>query len=103
MAPTDVAGTTQVRAASLNPPTMNTWIHLTGVYDPSTGMRLYVNGVREGTNAAMPTWHATGPLRVGRTSNSAAPADYWVGGVDEVRILAGAMNDAQVADLYHEF
>jgi hypothetical protein len=103
MAASDSTAGSLIEADSVNAPTLNAWVHLTGVYDPNTGMRLYVNGVRQGTNASMPGWHATGPLRVGRSMFNGTATDFWFGDVDEVRIFAGAMTDAQVTELYHEF
>ncbi|WP_018353416.1 LamG-like jellyroll fold domain-containing protein [Longispora albida] len=81
-------------ALSAAPPKLNVWTHLTGVYDGQAGqVRLYVNGVLEGTAAVPQTWAATGPLYLGRDGGSLQ------GELSEVQVWNRAISTAEVADL----
>ncbi len=70
---------------STSVPALNTWTRLVAVYDAGRGeMRLYVNGVLEGTSTGVTMWSATGAPLVGKgfTNN-----------IDELRIYQGAVTD----------
>jgi len=68
------------------------WVNLVGVFDPAGGtpkLRLYVNGTPAigGSSAetdATAAWSAIGPFAVGRAWSAGAPADGWIGDIDEV-------------------
>jgi hypothetical protein len=81
------------------------WHNLTAVYDAGTKQfKLYVNGVLKNSGTQNTGWNATGPMVVAGswyTPDNAAGryTDAWFGGIDDVRILQGAMTDAQVAAL----
>ncbi|MBW6440030.1 LamG domain-containing protein [Actinoplanes hulinensis] len=81
------------------------WHELTIVYNAGAKtLELYVNGKRKKTAAQPAAWNAAGPVIVGNswyTSDNAAGryVDAWFGGLDDVRIYQGAMNEAQVAQL----
>lgn len=73
------------------------WTHLAGVYDRGSGeIRIYVNGVPEGSRAAttQPSWSG---LRIGN-----AGTGQFYGTADAVRAYQTALTDAQVAALYQE-
>jgi Concanavalin A-like lectin/glucanases superfamily len=73
------------------------WVHLVGVYDESAGqIRLYLDGERVAESAFKATWHATGPLTVGRSLADGAPADFWPGSIADVQVYDVALDDAQV-------
>lgn len=99
-ADTTVSGGATV--ADPDPITLNTWTHLVGVYDSSTGMaRLYVNGVSKGTPVARgATWNATGALQAGRAKWNGTFVDYWQGRLDEITTYRRAMSATEVRDLY---
>jgi hypothetical protein len=87
---------------------LNTWVHLVGTYDAATGhLALYVNGTRadDGTAVITGRWNAAGPMAVGRAmwtpvgGGSTAPADYWVGAIDDVTVYVGAAPATEVAAL----
>lgn len=73
---------------------LNTWTHLAGVWDGSQ-LRVYINGVLDGTAAAaggaFPT--STNPVRIGANLTSEA----LTGRIDEVRIWTVVRTAAQIA------
>jgi hypothetical protein len=96
----DNAGAT--RALSSAAPTINAWTHLAGVYDAAAGqLRLYVNGVAEGTAAYSAGWQANGSLVIGRAMWNGNPVDFFAGSVDEVRTFDRALSAADVAASFH--
>ena len=69
---------------------LNQWTHVAGVYD-GTQMRVYLNGVQDGSG----TGHAPGtgpsPLIVGAKANHAITGGWFKGLIDEVRITGSAL------------
>ncbi|MEV4137814.1 DUF5127 domain-containing protein [Dactylosporangium sp. NPDC049742] len=95
-ADTDNAAAT--RALSTVVPTLNAWTHLAGVYDADAGqLRLYVDGVPHGSVGYTTAWRATGGLAVGRGKWNGAPADFFIGGVDDVVTFGHALTAAEIA------
>ncbi|MFF7384539.1 LamG-like jellyroll fold domain-containing protein [Streptomyces griseoluteus] len=81
------------------PATPGAWTHLTAVYDSTAKkIRLYVNGVLQGSDDVTPSWAATGPLQIGRALWRGAYTDYFDGSVDEVTVWQQALTDEEVAD-----
>ncbi|MFF0717061.1 LamG-like jellyroll fold domain-containing protein [Streptomyces bauhiniae] len=81
------------------PATPGAWTHLTAVYDSSAKkIRLYVNGVLQGSDDVTPSWATTGPLQIGRALWRGAYTDYFDGSVDEVTVWQQALTDEEVAD-----
>ncbi|HEY9391138.1 MAG TPA: LamG domain-containing protein [Mycobacteriales bacterium] len=79
-------------------PDLGVWTHLAGVYDLGTGQAsLYVNGTLTGTASRAAGWDASGTVQIGRAQASGAAADFWAGGVDEVRVYDRALTTADVA------
>lgn len=87
------------------------WSHVTGVYDPDTGIHLYINGSPEG---ALPTSGnftpaTNAPLRIGRNiqdlppvglvrKSASFPAKYSFDGIlDEIRIYDRSLSPAEVS------
>ncbi|MEU8392358.1 LamG-like jellyroll fold domain-containing protein [Micromonospora sp. NPDC048843] len=96
----DSDSATPIRATSNTTPVLGKWTHLTGVYDTASGqMKLYIDGVRQTTTAAVGGWNATGGYVVGRAKWAGAASNIWHGGIDDVRVYGKALTDAQVADL----
>ncbi|SMD20151.1 LamG domain-containing protein, partial [Kibdelosporangium aridum] len=90
----------QIVHSPVGMPQLNTWTHLTGVYDPKNKqLRLYVNGVLAGTVAmdAVPEF-APGKVRIGRTIWDGKPGvDHWKGAIDEVQLHDRALTEAEIA------
>ena len=86
MAETDSAAATVDKVTSGAAPALNTWTQLTATYNAtSTGMDLYVNGVKQtGRLFAGTPWNVTGGLVAG-AGLSAGRTHYWQGRVDQVR------------------
>ncbi|MDH6220371.1 protein kinase domain-containing protein [Streptomyces pseudovenezuelae] len=91
------AGATQ-RAVARTAPAAGVWTHLAGVCDgPGRRLRVYVDGVQEGTVAD--TTEAGGSLVIGRAKYSGAPADFLPGAVRDVRVYDRALTSAQIEEL----
>ncbi len=93
------AGGLQVHALSSTIPQVGTWYHLVGTYDGAT-VRLYVNGVLEGTAyAGFPLDYGTRPVFFGRTG------EFWVanfgGSMDEVSLYNRALTADEIQGLYN--
>jgi GH35 family endo-1,4-beta-xylanase len=83
-------------ALSTSVPVKDAWTQLVAVYDAvNRQLRLYVNGRLEATVAGAVSWPSGGPLRIGRT----AGGSQWSGGIDDVRVYARALSNAEVAAL----
>ncbi len=98
------AGTWAIASAVVDPEDFGRWVHLTGVWDAGAGqLRLYVNGALAGSAARTVSWAAGGPLAIGRSrfpsGNAPADGQYWVGGIDEVRVYQGALPGSEIAKL----
>ncbi|HOW88440.1 MAG TPA: LamG domain-containing protein [Candidatus Omnitrophota bacterium] len=96
----NAAGTQYVASGGTNM-TLNTWYHIAGVWD-STGLRVYRNGIPDGTTATA--------NRVARTNNNnlyigasgtLAAAQEFNGRVDEVYVYNCRKTDAEVKAYYN--
>ncbi|MEU7909276.1 LamG-like jellyroll fold domain-containing protein [Actinoplanes sp. NPDC049118] len=92
----DAASTTfhGVQSSSVAEP--GSWTNLVGVYDAGRKqIRIYVNGTLAGWEPlGFTPFNSTGSLLVGRTQYHDALVDQWNGGIDDVAVYQGAMNDA---------
>ncbi|GAA2797338.1 hypothetical protein GCM10010441_23190 [Kitasatospora paracochleata] len=87
----------KVAAVAGTPVTANTWTHLTGVWD-GANVRLYVNGALAGSAADTTTpWDSPQGLNIGRAKWDGAPANRWIGSVDDVRLWGRALTAAEIA------
>ncbi|MFC9648753.1 LamG-like jellyroll fold domain-containing protein [Streptomyces sp. NPDC056937] len=87
-------------AESAGPPAMDTWQHLTGVFDAEKRqILLYVDGRLQSTAAHHSTWEANGPFTVGRGLWEGEKADRYKGYVDDVRAYQRAMSASEIAAL----
>ncbi|MER7080010.1 Concanavalin A-like lectin/glucanases superfamily protein [Saccharopolyspora kobensis] len=83
---------------------LNTWTHLVGVYDAVTGrVWLYVNGERVGDGNLQNPWSAAGGTQIGRGKEAGAPAEFWPGGVDDVRIYTERLSTDRIKTLYASY
>jgi len=90
------SGDTYRIASTTNYPTDgNTWIHVAGTYDGTT-MRIYYNGVLEGSIAGPPAILTNDePLRVGQNDS----ARFFKGTMDDVRVYNRALSGEEIAEL----
>lgn len=83
---------------------INTWTHLTGVYDKQSHKTwLYVDGERVGDGTLNTAWQATGGAAFGRGKEMGQAAQFWPGSVDDVRLYAGALDSDHIASLYASY
>ncbi|WP_330186108.1 LamG-like jellyroll fold domain-containing protein [Dactylosporangium sp. AC04546] len=82
-------GTAEAAATSSAAPALSTWTHLVAVHDAATGaMRLYVNGVLQGSATVTGPATARGPLSIG--------AGTWSGGISDVQLYSRALTAAEI-------
>jgi hypothetical protein len=73
------------------------WTHVAGVYDAgSNTVRIYVNGNLEGTGTVPRTFYGAGPVNIGRDKYNGIIWTHWRGGIDDVRIHAGALSGDEI-------
>lgn len=82
---------------SPNPVSRQAWHHLAGTYDGTT-KTLYVDGVAVAQVASTNTYD-THPVFLGADENSGAPALYWDGLLDELRVYSRVLSPAEIAAL----
>lgn len=78
-----------------------TWVHVAGVFQPSVGVTIYVDGVQVSANtsdppAAVPAMPQE--LRVG-VRGDGDPTTYYRGAVDDVRLYARALSASEIAQI----
>jgi Concanavalin A-like lectin/glucanases superfamily len=78
-------------------PVRGRWTHLAAVHDPA-GRRvcLYVDGALGACRTRASLVRADGPLDIGRALEDGEPVDGWHGAIDDVRVYAVALTDAQI-------
>ncbi|MFI6077372.1 LamG domain-containing protein [Actinoplanes sp. NPDC051343] len=97
-ASSDADGSPLVYAMSVQPPRLNEWTHLTGVYDyPARQLRLYVDGQLVGTRAGAVLWPAGGKVVIGRGRANGVSGEFFPGGIDGVRIGEGVATEPTIA------
>jgi hypothetical protein len=94
----DQSGAPLTYANSLQPPTVNRWTHLTGVYDaPLRQLRLYVNGQHVGTKTNALLWPSNSSFHIGRGKENGELTGYFSGALDEVTTDYGAATAEDIA------
>lgn len=89
-----------IRALSTSAPSLSTWTHLVGVFDAADNqLRLYVNGVLEGTATDTSPFAATGRLAIGRAQFDGQPTDWFDGAANQIKVYNAALTAAQVGQL----
>ncbi|MEU8357453.1 LamG-like jellyroll fold domain-containing protein [Nonomuraea sp. NPDC048882] len=98
----DADGTGFSRAESAGPAVAGEWTHLTAVRDAAAGrLRLYVNGEIDGDVPFTGGWPSSGGLQIGRSKIAGAPAERWIGLIDNVRVHNGVRTDDQIREEYY--
>ncbi|MFE2301571.1 LamG-like jellyroll fold domain-containing protein [Streptomyces sp. NPDC059445] len=89
-------------ATASTAPALNTWTHLVGVFDATTGsMKLYVNGTQAGSGTNSAPWTGTGPLSIGGSETaSGTTSDVVAGSVGDVQVYQRALSATDVTSLY---
>ncbi|MEO3863385.1 LamG-like jellyroll fold domain-containing protein [Acrocarpospora sp. B8E8] len=96
----DTSGSGTDRALSSQVAKVNTWTHLTGVYDASLGrLRLYVDGVLSGELTFPISWDARGATQIGRAKGNGSLVDAWHGQIDDVRAYQKVLTAAEITAL----
>ncbi|MYS21865.1 RHS repeat-associated core domain-containing protein [Streptomyces sp. DvalAA-14] len=95
--------TTFYDAQATTPAALNTWTHLVGVFDASSGaMRLYVNGTLAASATDPTPWTGTGPLSISGTWNAATgpTSDTMAGSESNVQVYPRALTAADITKLF---
>ncbi|MEV4617066.1 LamG domain-containing protein, partial [Kitasatospora sp. NPDC049258] len=81
------------------PVALNTWTHLTGVYDAAAmKVLLYVDGTLAAQAPAPKSFASRGPLELGRFRYMGGYVDPWKGSLDELKVWDRALSAGEVAD-----
>ncbi|MCW6006389.1 S8 family serine peptidase [Micromonospora sp. CPCC 205371] len=92
------------RALGLPTPPVNSWTHLTGVYDaPAHQLRLYVDGVLAGVANNVTLWNATGPFTIGAAKFNGQRVGMMTASIDDVRAYQSALTDNDVRQLFGSY
>ncbi|ADJ49064.1 SGNH hydrolase containing a LamG-like domain [Amycolatopsis mediterranei S699] len=101
---TDSSTAPQTAVHAAGPPDLNTWTHLAGTFDVTSGnLSLYVNGALAGTvRSPVVPWNATGPLTIGGVVQLNGSANnYFTGAISDARVFQKALDPDDVAQLYN--
>jgi hypothetical protein len=100
----DSTTATQTAVHAVDAPALNTWTHLVGIYDVTSGnLSLFVNGAIVGTvrNSDGP-WNATGPLAIGGVKHIDGSANnYFNGSISDVQVFQKALDPDDVSLLFN--
>jgi hypothetical protein len=89
-----------IRVLSTSAPEYDIWTHLVGVFDASDDqMRLYVNGVLQGTATDSSPFAATGDFVIGRGQFNGAATDWFNGAAVQLKVFGQALTTAQVGKI----
>ncbi|MFF3629212.1 LamG-like jellyroll fold domain-containing protein [Streptomyces sp. NPDC002164] len=89
-----------LRVASRTEPVAGEWTHLTGVCDSFAGeLRLFVNGVQEGSVRDRILIVSEGPFVIGRARYGRRPVDHFPGGIKDVMVFDRALTEAEISGL----
>jgi len=79
--------------------TIDTWYHVAVAYTPSTHLKLYIDGVEDGSNTtSIPSsiYNSTAPFCIGSLDNT---QQYFDGHIADVRIYDADIGATQIANL----
>ncbi|WP_162184952.1 LamG-like jellyroll fold domain-containing protein [Allokutzneria albata] len=87
-------------AASLGEAKPATWTHLTAVYDAAARqIRLYVDGQFATKADNVESVESSGDLVLGRGTRDGRPDSFWMGLVDDVKVLSGVPSLEEIGQL----
>ncbi|MFJ9244973.1 LamG-like jellyroll fold domain-containing protein [Streptomyces sp. NPDC101776] len=96
----DSTSSTYAQVLATSSASTGTWYHVTGVYDASAGtIKLYVNGVLQGSTSFTSAWKATGDTEIGRGKWNGANVDFTNGAIDDVRMYSKAVSGQEAVAL----
>ena len=99
-AESDVAQTNVIHVDSAVVPQANQWYHVAGMYDAAAeSIKLYVDGVLQGTLPYTATWAATGDTRVGSGVVPGSPLtgnDFFKGQIDDLNVTNNTLTANQI-------
>ncbi|WP_169437513.1 LamG-like jellyroll fold domain-containing protein [Longispora albida] len=100
----DTDNTSFTRAESTAPAALGVWTHLAARVDRGGGKIIfYVNGEQQGNPVDLPsTWDASGNLAIGRSKWNGTSADWWEGGIDDVKVFTGALTGDDILALVNQ-
>ncbi len=98
----DIAAPVSDSAHLSTVPALNTWTHLVGEFNASTGaLSLYVNGALAATGSDPTPWTGSGPLAIGGLQTASGSASQLFNGqVANVEVYQRALTAAEIASLY---
>lgn len=89
-------------AFSGDPPQLNTWTHLVGVYDANTSeLRLYVNGQLADTQGGVSGFDARGAFQIGRSLHNSTYRNHFPGDIADARSFDHALTEGDAAGLHN--
>jgi uncharacterized protein (TIGR02145 family) len=82
--------------------TKNVWVHLVGIYDGSSTVSIYENGllINSNTSAGFGALATNGAISIGADERG-TPLGVWSGSLDDVRIYNRALSAQEVKQLYN--
>jgi len=96
-------GTTEYSAETNFSLTAGVWYHFVGVYEPSTAVKLYVNGVLNAKNrVSIPASQYNTSYNVYISNRASCGNCYMDGIIDEIRVYNSALSASQVNILYNQ-
>ncbi|MFD4034319.1 LamG-like jellyroll fold domain-containing protein [Streptomyces sp. NPDC058637] len=101
----DTAGASIARAMApaAGGVTVGRWTHLVGVYSGGAKeLRLYVDGALAGSTPYTTAWNARRGLQIGAANLLGAPANYFPGSIDDLRVFDKPVSDAEVTNLHQK-
>jgi hypothetical protein len=99
------SNTTSAALTGTTTVTTGVWHHLAGVFEGGSGnMRVYLDGVQNGTKKGLAQGSSTTPLEVGATVTSGSFSSFFNGLIDEVRMsnVCNSRRDGRTAGLAHQ-
>jgi len=90
-----IAGTSEISAGR--------WMHVVGMYDSTSGIKLYIDGVLKNSHTANGTINSSagGNLYMARKGWNGVNDNYLDGSIDDVRIYNRALSVAEITDIYN--
>ena len=76
---------------------LNTWMHLCQVYD-GNNLKVFLNGIQDGAGSGIATTLLGNGIFVGKPSHNSGQSAFY-GGIDDVRIYAGALTESAVRQM----